>query len=182
MSQIFKSQQTMDKYVRWAIHHVRDEVLRRVGNMFRANYITDPDDPLHRGPYHRLLRAGVPEAAIPAVLEQMIWSVELALELAAWQVDQLLTTGHLRASLLEAASGDEPEHWVEMSPQNLIWENFIPWSEESAAIRTPEDLDAVVRGPSTEGGTWDCPAGGCSACRRARTGPELDGPPSQDTE
>jgi hypothetical protein len=162
------SQQVVNQYVHWVVRHVRDEALKRIGNQLRANYVTDPNDPLHRGPYHHLLRAGVPEAAIPAVLRTIIHSVEVALELALWQQDQLWTTGHLRVSLLEPAAGDKPEDWVELSSgDHLTWENFIPFAEESAGIRTAEELDAFVRGPGPSGGEWKCPVGGCANCSQA---------------
>jgi hypothetical protein len=35
------SQQTVDRYVRWVIRHVRDEALKRIGSQLRANYVTD---------------------------------------------------------------------------------------------------------------------------------------------
>lgn len=156
------SQKVVDQYVRWFIRHVRDETLKRISNNHRANAITDPDDPLHRGPYHRLLRAGIPEAALPAVLDLLIHSVDAALELALFQEDQLRTAGHLRVSLLASPeAADKPANWVELSNQYVTWHKFIPWVEESAEIRSAADLDALIRsGPTRVGGEWEDPVAG----------------------
>ena len=156
------SQQVVNQYVRWFVRHVRDETLKRISNQHRANDVTDPHDPLHRGPYHRLLRAGIPEAALPAVLDLVIHSVDCALEVALFQEDQLRTTGHLRVSLLGSrAEAEKPESWVELSSQYLTWQNFVPCVEESAEIRSAADLDALIRSsPTPVGGEWEDPVGG----------------------
>ena len=153
------SQPVVDQYVRWFVRYVRDETLKRISNQHRANDITDPHDPLHRGPYHHLLRAGVPEAALPAVLDLVIHSVDYALEVALFQEDQLRTTGHLRVSLLgPPPEPGRPENWVDVSSEYVTWQNFIPWVEESAQIRTAADLDALIRrGPTPVGGEWESP-------------------------
>src|SRR6478609_6896543 len=150
------SQQVVDQYVRWFVRHVRDETLKRISNQHRANYVTDPNDPLHRGAYSRLLRAGIPEAALPAVLDLVIHSVDYALEVALFQEDQLRTTGHLRVSLLGSPEEPgKPEGWVDLSSQHLTWQNFVPYVEESAVIRSAADLDALIRrGPTPAGGEW----------------------------
>jgi hypothetical protein len=160
------SQKTVDQYIRWIIRHVRDETLRRLADGLRANYVTDPADPLHRGAYHHLLRAGVPEAALPAVLGLVIRSVERAVEMALWQEDQLRTTGHLRVQLLEVAKGDGPDRWVELSQDHLTFTSD-PWADERGEIQTAADLDAVVRAPAPVTVEWDCPAGGCANCAGA---------------
>src|SRR4051812_33234779 len=159
LSSASMSQQVVDQYVRWIIRHVRDKSLKTLSNQFRGGYVTDPNDPLHRGPYHRLLRAGVPEAALPAVLDLIIQSVDAAIGTALWQADHLRTTGHLRVSLLEsAAEGEEPASWVELSQQHLTYERFGEWAEELAEIRTAADLDALVRrGRNWAGGEWEDP-------------------------
>jgi hypothetical protein len=156
------SQQVVDQYVRWFIRHVRDETLKRVSNQHRANYVTDPNDPLHRGPYHCLLRAGIPEAALPAVLDLVIRSVDAALEVALFQEDQLRTAGYVRLSLLASPEkAERPEQWVSVSTTDLTWQNFIPWVEESAEIRSAADLDTLIRsGNEPVGGEWDDPLGG----------------------
>jgi hypothetical protein len=156
------TQKVVDQYVRWFVRHVRDETLKRISNQHRANYVTDPNDPLHRGPYYRLLRAGIPEAALPAVLELVIHSVDYALEVALFQEDQLRTTGYLRVSLLGSPTeAAKPATWVELSSQHLTWQNFVPYVEESAEIRSAADLDALIRSGSTHvGGQWENPVGG----------------------
>jgi hypothetical protein len=155
------SQQVVDQYVRWIIRHVRDEALKTVSNQFRPGDVADPNDPLYRGPYHRLLRAGVQESAIPAVLDLVIHAVDAAVETALWQEDQLRTTGHLRVALLASqADGEQPANWVELSSQHLTWQRFDEWVEELAEIRTAADLDALVRrGHDRAGGEWEDPVG-----------------------
>jgi hypothetical protein len=147
------SQEVVDHYVRWFVRHVRDETLKRISNRYRSNHVTDPHDPLHRGAYHRLLQAGIPEAALPAVLDLVIHSVDCALEVALFQEDQLRTTGHLRVWLLDSrAETEKREGWVELSSQHLTWQNFVPCVEESAEIRSSADLDALIRsGPTPVG-------------------------------
>jgi hypothetical protein len=156
------SQRVVDQYVRWIVRHVRDQTLKTISNQFRTGYVTDPNDPLYRRPYHRLLRAGVPEAALPAVLDLVIQSVDAAIQTALWQADQLRTTGHLRVSLLaSAADGDQQASWVELSHEHLTYERFGEWAEELAEIRTAADLDALVRrGRQRAGGEWKDPVGG----------------------
>ena len=152
------SQQVVNQYVRWFVRHVRDETLKRISNQHRANYVADPNDPLHRGPYYRLLRAGIPEAALPAVLDLIIHSVDFALEVALFQEDQLRTTGHLRVSL--RGSPEAPQTWVDLSNEHVTWQHFIPFAEESAEIRSAADLDALIRSGSTPvGGEWEDPVG-----------------------
>lgn len=155
------SQKVIDQYMRWFVRHVRDETLKRISNQHRANDITDPNDPLHRAAYHRLLQAGVPEAALPAVLELVIHSVDYALEVALFQEDQLRTTGHLRVSVLGSQSeAEKQENWVELPSQRRTWQDLVPCVEESAEIRSAADLDALIRSPTPVGGEWEDPVGG----------------------
>jgi hypothetical protein len=96
----------LEQYVRWFVRQVHDGALDAVSERLRVNNVTDPADPLHRPAYHRLRRAGVPDAAIPAVLELVMHAVDQTVWKALWAVEHLRRTGHLRFSVRAEAPAD----------------------------------------------------------------------------
>lgn len=97
----------LEQYAKWFVRQVRDGALDGVSDLLRANYVTDPTDPLHRPAYHRLRKAGVPDDAIPAVLELVMQAVDQSVWKALWAIEHLRRTGHLRFSV----KGDAPADW-----------------------------------------------------------------------
>lgn len=96
----------LEQYTRWFVQQVRDGALDGVAESLRVNYVKDPTDPFHRAAYNRLRKAGVPDEAIPAVLELVMHSVDLTVWNALTAIEHLRRTGHLRFSVRDELPAD----------------------------------------------------------------------------